>query len=184
MICAAAVTLPPWELGLSPPPPPPPPPLLLPPDEHRQLGYGRAPSPPPFWLDRGLPPFAPGAMPPVPGPVFSKAFNALLVLLVIGCAFLGINLRDAVQKMYASDIGTNNEVLTTGAGNAAWLASIQKSNGRRSGHHSSCGAAVVAPKPKGKGKKSKAPAADDEEAQELETFVAKPKKGKKGKARG
>ena len=26
--------------------------------------------------------------------------NALLVLLVVGCVFLGLNLRDAVQKMY------------------------------------------------------------------------------------
>jgi hypothetical protein len=49
-------------------------------------------------------------MPPVPGPVFSPAFNALLVLLAIGCIFLGVNLRDAVQKMQSSDIGTNNEV--------------------------------------------------------------------------
>ena len=102
MICAID------PISLAPPPPPPLPTPQL--DAGRHLGYGRAPSPPPFWLDRGLPPFAPGAMPPVPGPVFSKAFNALLVLLVIGCVFLGLNLRDAVQKMYASDIGTNNEV--------------------------------------------------------------------------
>lgn len=64
-----------------------------------------APAPP-----HNLPPWAPGAAPPVPGPVFSKAFNALLVLLVVGCIFLGLNLRDALQKMRASDIGTDNEV--------------------------------------------------------------------------
>ena len=209
MICAAALGLSvelSGQMGMPPSPPPPPhfsslsassfsvdegrrgldvPPS---PDEVRRelYPYGRAPSPPPFWLDRGLPPFAPGAMPPVPGPVFSKAFNALLVLLVLGCVFLGLNLRDAVQKMQASDIGTNNELLTTGAGNAQWLASIQKSKGMRSGHHSACSAPVAAAKPKGKGsgKKGKVAARDDDDdAQELETFV-KPKSKKKGKSRG
>ena len=172
----------------------PPPPQFSSDDGRRGLyAYGRAPSPPPFWLDRGLPPFAPGAMPPVPGPVFSKAFNALLVLLVIGCLFLGLNLRDAVQKMQASDIGTNNEVLTTGAGNAQWLASIQKSKGMRSGHHSACSAPIAAAKPKGKGggggKKGRVAARaddddDDDAARELETFVKPKGKSKKGKARG
>ena len=125
-------------------------------------------------------------MPPVPGPVFSKAFNALLVLLVLGCAFLAINLRDAIQKANASDIGTDNEVLTTGAGNAAWLKSIQKSQGRHTGHH--CAGGAAAPKPKPKAKKGRASAVDDEEAQELETFVkakgsGSKKQGKKSSRR-
>ena len=120
MLIAAAIPPPPTPI-----PPPPPPPCFdpattfLPPmpfvdraedsSSHRSL-YSHAPSPPPWYNYKNLPPFAPGAMPPVPGPVFSKAFNALLVLLVIGCVFLGMNLRDAVMKMQASDIGTNNEV--------------------------------------------------------------------------
>ena len=119
----------------------------------------------------------------MPGPVFSKAFNALLVLLVLGCIFLGINLKDAVSKMQESDIGTDNEILTKGAGNAQWLASIQKTKGKMSGHHCA-DARAVAPKPKSKGgKKSRVPVEDEEDAQELETFV-KPKSKKKGKARG
>ena len=69
-------------------------------------------------------------MPPVPGPVFSKAFNALLVLLVIGCVLLGLNLRDSINRMYASEIGEDNEMLTRGGpGNAKWLESIQKTKG-------------------------------------------------------
>ena len=105
--------------------------------------------PPPY----GLPPWSPGAAPPVPGPVFSSAFNALLVLLALGCIALGINLRDALKKMYASDIGTDNELLTSGGvGNAEWLASVQRSGGRRAGELPP----VPPPKPKGKkGSKSK-----------------------------
>ena len=164
-------------------------------------------------------------MPPVPGPVFSKAFNALLVLLVIGCVFLGMNLRDAVMKMQASDIGTNNEVrahahsptaifiklpyvptstlskmnivclcvcvfvsqvLTARSpGNAQWLASIQKTKGMRSGHHSAGGPSADAVKPKKKGgKKGRvADADDDDEAEELETFVQQPKASKKKKGK-
>lgn len=121
-------------------------------------------------------------MPPVPGPVFSKAFNALLVLLVIGCVFLGLNLRDAVSKLYASDLGQDNEILTKDPGNAQWLASIQKTKGMRSGHHSASGPAACGVKPKAKGKKSRAPVDDDEEAAEMETFV-KPKSKKKGKGK-
>ena len=42
-----------------------------------------------------------------------------------------------MQKFYASDIGTDNELLTRGnAGNAAWLSSIQRSKGACRGHHS------------------------------------------------
>uniref|UniRef100_A0A7S2HBV8 Uncharacterized protein n=1 Tax=Haptolina brevifila TaxID=156173 RepID=A0A7S2HBV8_9EUKA len=121
-----------------------------------------APAPP-----HNLPPWSPGAAPPVPGPVFSSAFKALLVLLMIGCIGLGINLRDAIVKMRASDIGTDNELLTRGgAGNAAWLASIQKSGGRCAGELPP----VPLPKAKGKkqAKKSKvkgraAAAADDDD---------------------
>ena len=77
------------------------------------------------------------------------------------------------------------QLLTRGeAGNAQWLASIQKSKGMRSGHHSTCNPPMVSPKPKkkGGGKKGKA-VVDDEEAEEMETFV-QPKPKKKGKARG
>ena len=40
--------------------------------------HAQAPAPMP---PHNLPPWAPGMAPPVPGPVFSQAFNALLVLL-------------------------------------------------------------------------------------------------------
>ena len=68
---------------------------------------------------------------------------------------LGINLRDTLNKFYASDIGTDNELLTRGnPGNAKWLASIQKTDGRCKGHHQSA-PMHPAPLPKGrkKGKK-------------------------------
>lgn len=73
-------------------------------------------------------------MPPVPGPVFSKAFNALIVMMIIGCGLLCLNLRDTLQRMKESEIGEDNEVLTRGnAGNAKWLESIQKTKGRAKG---------------------------------------------------
>ena len=75
------------------------------------------------------------------------------------------------------------QVLTAGAGNAQWLASIQKAKGKRSGHHSACGPAVVVPKPKPKGKKAMVLDDDEEGALELETFV-KAKKGKSKKKSG
>jgi hypothetical protein len=153
--------------------------------------------PPPY----GLPPWAPGAAPPVPGPVFSDAFKALLVLCgepflhaqrtilalpqpdkpsldlcdaVFGCVFLCLNLRESVKKLYESDIGTDNELLTRGdPGNAAWLKSVQRSHGRHSGHHSSSTPplpAAKAAKKKGKGKNVASVADDDEEAQEMEAL--------------
>ena len=105
---------------------------------------------------------------------------------VIGCIALGLNLRDTLNKFYASDIGTDNELLTRGnPGNAQWLASIQKTEGRCKGHHTS--AMKPAPQPKAKkkgGKKGKVRPADeddeDEEASdegmELQPIKAKPKK--------
>ena len=73
------------------------------------------------------------------------------------------------------------QILTKDPGNAQWLASIQKSKGMRSGHHSAsaCPASAVKPKKSKKGRVD-----DDEEAQELETFVKPKGKKKKDKSRG
>ena len=74
---------------------------------------------------------------------------------VFGCFFLALNLRDALQKFYASDIGTDNELLTQGnAGNAAWLASIQRTKGGCRGHHSEM-QPVPVPRAKKKAKSKK-----------------------------
>ena len=129
--------------------------------------------PPPY----GLPPWAPGAAPPVPGPVFSQAFNALLVLLVVGCVLLGLNLRDSIQKLYASDIGTDNELLTSGnPGNAAWLASIQRSDGRRAGELPPVPLPKGAKRGKGRGKKARpvAEQGDDDDGLELARLAPEP----------
>ena len=151
-----------------------------------------APAPP-----MNLPPWQPGMAPPVPGPVFSKAFNALLVLLgmitakslralvqvsstsvadifpllfasylsaAIGCVLLGINLRDTLNQFYASDLGTDNELLTSAIpGNGHWLKGIQKTNGRFKGHHSSIPMTAVVPRGKGKSKCKKANPQDEDE---------------------
>ena len=138
----------------------------------------QAPAPP-----HNLPPWAPGAMPPVPGPVFSKAFNALLVLMVFGCIFLYFNLRESIKKLYASDIGEDNELLTRGgAGNAQWLAGIQKTQGRHKGHCSEI-APVVMPKAKSKkgGKGKSRRELDDDDADEEEMRPMPKPKAKKGK---
>ena len=141
-------------------------------------GEARAPAPP-----HNLPPWSPGAAPPVPGPVFSKAFNALLVLMAIGCVFLGMNLRDAVQRMQQSDIGEDNELLTRGgAGNAQWLAGIQKTQGRHKGHHSGELRPVPVPKAKKKDKssRSKARSMDDDDDDDDVELQRMPKPKKKG----
>lgn len=94
---------------------------------------------------------------------------------------------DAYTKFSSSDIGVDNELLTRGnKGNAAWLASVQKTNGRCRGHHSEL-QPVPQPKSKGRGASRKVrPAAeyddediidDDDEMEmaELRKPKAKPK---------
>ena len=85
------------------------------------------------------------------------AFNALLVLMVLGCGFLCINLRDSIRRMQSSDIGEDNEILTGGGtdGNAAWLKGIQATQGRYAGKHTAGIRPVVEPKPKAKKPKAK-----------------------------
>ena len=144
-------------------------------------------SPPPYFAIN-TPPWAPGAMPPVPGPVFSKAFNALLVLLVIGCVLLGLNLRDSINRMYASEIGEDNEMLTRGGpGNAKWLESIQKTKGVCKG----LAPAIDMPTPRGAGsKKAKKKSSgsrrkgddDDDDGDALE--MAPLSKGRSAKPKG
>eukprot|EP00966_Prymnesium_polylepis_P055626 1286554-Prymnesium_polylepis.1 len=120
----------------------------------RLLAYRMRPAAPP-------PPWMPGMAPPVPGPVFSKAFNALLVLLVVGCGVLCVQLKTSLDAMKASALGEDNEVLTGGrAGTQAWLRQVQQSKG-------------LAPS-----LKAHEIAAIDEEAQ---TFGARKKKGSKAK---
>jgi len=134
----------------------------------------RAP-PPPF----GLPPWAPGAAPPVPGPVFSRAFQALILLMLLGCVFLCLNLRDQLRRLHDSDIGEDNELLTRASGTAQWLKGIQRTDGR-------CAGSALAdihgmPKPKRSSRK------DPLDAAELAMLrpSAEPKRGgKRGKPQG
>ena len=56
--------------------------------------FASAPAPP-----MNLPPWQPGMAPPVPGPVFSKAFNALLVLLGMITAKISANPRTSLEHL-------------------------------------------------------------------------------------
>ena len=116
----------------------------------------------------------------------SRVLEQIARPAVIGCIALGMNLRDTLNKFYASDIGTDNELLTKGdPGNAGWLASIQKTDGRCKGHHQ-VKPMAAAPQPKGKKKKPSKkvrPAdddddddiIDDDEGMEMAALKQKPK---------
>lgn len=64
--------------------------------------------------------------PPIPGPVFSPAFNALLVLMFFGCTFLCFNLKTSLDAARASDIGEDNQTMKV---DAAWLKQVRDSGG-------------------------------------------------------
>ena len=82
--------------------------------------------PPPF----GLPPWSPGMAPPIPGPVFSPAFNALLVLMAAGSVYLAWTLYWQCKKIHEGGIGEDNVMLTAAEpGSADWLRNIQISKG-------------------------------------------------------
>ena len=104
-----------------------------------------APPPPPY----GLPPWSPGAAPPIPGPVFSPAFKALLVLMVFGGGYVFYTVRSHIQKMReAGELGDDNAVLTSATpGAAEWMRSVQQSRGRAVCKAGRAGGAV-APRPK------------------------------------
>ena len=80
-----------------------------------------------------LPPWSPGMAPPIPGPVFSQAFIALLVLMGGGCCVLCYQLYDKLGAAMGSKIGEDNEILVGGRGaegGADWLRGVQASRGR------------------------------------------------------
>ena len=80
-----------------------------------------------------LPPWSPGRAPPIPGPVFSQAFIALLVLMGGGCFVLCYQLYDKLGAAMGSKIGEDNEILVGGRGaegGADWLRGVQASRGR------------------------------------------------------
>ena len=80
-----------------------------------------------------LPPWSPGMAPPIPGPVFSQAFFALLVLMGGGCCVLCYQLYDKLGAAMGSKIGEDNEILVGGRGaegGADWLRGVQASRGR------------------------------------------------------
>uniref|UniRef100_A0A7S0JJ12 Uncharacterized protein n=1 Tax=Calcidiscus leptoporus TaxID=127549 RepID=A0A7S0JJ12_9EUKA len=75
------------------------------------------------------PPWLPGRAPPVPGPVFSQAFIAMLVLFVAGMVVLCTQLYFKIKAMHASEIGEDTEMLTAGH-DKNWMRSVQASRGR------------------------------------------------------
>jgi len=88
---------------------------------------------PPGMAPVNLPPWSPGMAPPIPGPVFSQAFIALLVLMGGGCCVLCYQLYDKLGAAMGSKIGEDNEILVSGRGaegGADWLRGVQASRGR------------------------------------------------------
>ena len=88
---------------------------------------------PPGMAPVNLPPWSPGMAPPIPGPVFSQAFIALLVLMGGGCCVLCYQLYDKLGAAMGSKIGEDNEILVGGRGaegGADWLRGVQASRGR------------------------------------------------------
>ena len=109
--------------------------------------------PPPF----GLPPWSPGMAPPIPGPVFSPAFNALLVLMAAGSLYLAYTLYWQCKKIHEGGIGEDNEMLTAvEPGSADWLRSVQISRGTRACKSCPVDLGGKLPKPKGSGAASRA----------------------------
>ena len=110
-----------------------------------------ASAPPPY----GLPPWSPGMAPPVPGPVFSPAFEALLVLMVGGGAYFAYTLYISVKKIRADEggLGGDNAMLTAAnPGSADWMRSIQVSRGTTVGKAHAVDLGGNLPKPRAKGK--------------------------------
>uniref|UniRef100_A0A7S4FAR5 Uncharacterized protein n=1 Tax=Chrysotila carterae TaxID=13221 RepID=A0A7S4FAR5_CHRCT len=81
-----------------------------------------APSPP-------LPPWLPGKAPPIPGPVFSQAFVAMLGLVAVGTVVLCGQLFFKIRAMQASEFGEDTEMLTA-SHDPNWLRSVAASRGR------------------------------------------------------
>ena len=64
--------------------------------------------------------------PPIPGPVFSPAFKALLVLMAGGSLYLAYTLYWQCKKIHEGGIGEDNVMLTAAEpGSADWLRNIQ-----------------------------------------------------------
>ena len=109
--------------------------------------------PPPF----GLPPWSPGMAPPIPGPVFSPAFNALLVLMAAGSLYLAYTLYWQCKNIHEGGIGEDNEMLTAvEPGSADWLRSVQISRGTMACKSCPVDLGGKLPKPKGSGAASRA----------------------------
>ena len=119
-----------------------------------------------------------------PGELAADAAERLLLRPAIEAAASTAALRALKRAVAcASDIGEDNELLTRGgAGNAQWLAGIQKTQGRHKGHCSEI-APVVMPKAKSKkgGKGKSRRELDDDDADEEEMRPMPKPKAKKGK---
>jgi len=95
--------------------------------------------------------------PPIPGPVFSPAFNALLVLMAAGSLYLAYTLYWQCKKIHEGGIGEDNEMLTAvEPGSADWLRSVQISRGTRACKSCPVDLGGKLPKPKGSGAASRA----------------------------
>ena len=145
----------------------------------RAVANAYAAPPPPAY---GMPPWAPGAMPPVPGPVCPKSCQATIGICIIGCIFLGANLLDTCRRLNdGSYHGQDNELLTRGgAGNAAWMKSIEQLKGKNAGH---CSSIHPVPEPKSSRKSKGKSRHDDEELQELRPPRSKSSGSKKNSSR-
>ena len=90
--------------------------------------------------------------PPIPGPVFSPAFQALLVLMAIGSLYLAYTLHTQCKKINEGGIGEDNAMLTAvEPGSADWLRNIQISRGTMACKSCPVDLGGKLPKPKGSG---------------------------------
>ena len=94
--------------------------------------------------------------PPIPGPVFSPVFNALLVLMAAGSLYLAWTLYWQCKKIHEGGIGEDNVMLTAAEpGSADWLRSVQISRGTMACKSCPVDLGGKLPKPKGSGAASR-----------------------------
>ena len=90
--------------------------------------------------------------PPIPGPVFSPAFKALLVLMAFGLVYLAYTLHAHIKKIREEGIGQDNAILTAAEpGSADWMRSIQISRGTIACKSCPADLGGKLPKPRGSG---------------------------------
>ena len=128
-----------------------------------------------------------------------------MVLMVLGCGYFAVQLRQMIKGIYSSDLGEDNEMLTAATpGMAQWIKTVRDSGGRVRPRVQATAVGAAAPKKGSKaaarleqskataalakaaatrkaGKAAKAKVAPSMEADELESRPLRPKRGSTSK---